>query len=53
VKAYRPPVGDEPLDDVEQALVRALVPIITRNIREEAAAPRDQPQDDQRPQGAA
>jgi hypothetical protein len=40
---YEPPTGDEPLDDIEQALVRALVPILVRKVRE-AAAQKDAPQ---------
>ncbi len=35
---YRPPEGDEPLDEIEQALVRALVPLIAAKILEEEAA---------------
>ena len=34
---YVPPAGDEPLDDIELAVVRALVPIIVAKIREENA----------------
>jgi hypothetical protein len=34
---YEPPTGDEPLDAIEQALVRALVAVILRERREEAA----------------
>jgi hypothetical protein len=37
---YVPPTGDEPLDAIELALVRALVGIIVRDIREEAVADR-------------
>ncbi len=37
---YVPPSGDEPLDDIELALVRALVGIIVRELREEAVADR-------------
>jgi hypothetical protein len=33
----RPPAGDEPLDDIEQALVRALVAIIAEALRADAA----------------
>lgn len=34
---YSPPTGNEPLDARERALVRALVQIIARQIREEVA----------------
>jgi hypothetical protein len=33
---YVPPTGDEPLDAIEQALVKALTAIIVRQLREEA-----------------
>jgi hypothetical protein len=35
---YVPPAGDEPLDEIELALVRALVEIIAKDIRNEQAA---------------
>lgn len=34
---YEPPDGDAPLDDVQRAIVRALVDIIVAEIREEEA----------------
>jgi hypothetical protein len=37
-REYEPPTGDEPLDAIEQAIVRILVPIIAAQIREELAA---------------
>jgi hypothetical protein len=35
---YVPPTGDEPLDEIEQAIVRAMVAIITRESLEEEEA---------------
>jgi hypothetical protein len=37
-REYEPPTGDEPLDLVEQALVRMWVDIIAREIEEDLAA---------------
>lgn len=34
---YLPPTGDEPLDAIEQAIVRMWIRIIAAEIREEAA----------------
>jgi hypothetical protein len=38
---YVPPTGDGPLDLVEEALVRALVPILSERIRERLARGED------------
>lgn len=38
---YVPPSGDEPLDDIELALVRALVPLLVAKIREGLATRTD------------
>jgi hypothetical protein len=35
---YEPPSADEPLDDVQRAIVRMFIAIIMREIREEEAA---------------
>jgi hypothetical protein len=35
---YVPPTGDAPLDEIEQALVRALVAVIVEELRVEAVA---------------
>lgn len=40
LERYEPPIGDEPLDAVELAFVRALVPVIAERIREELAQER-------------
>jgi hypothetical protein len=45
---YVPPTGDEPLDEIEQALVRALVSAIVKELRagqQEAAAERQAQRD--------
>jgi hypothetical protein len=35
--AYVPPTADEPLDEIQRAIVRALVPVIAARVREELA----------------
>jgi hypothetical protein len=35
---YEPPTGDEPLDDIERAFVRAMISALLAEIREEEAA---------------
>ena len=37
-RVYRPPIENEPIDEIQLALVRALAPIIIEKIREELAA---------------
>jgi hypothetical protein len=48
---YTPPTGDEPLDAIEQALVRMWIDIIAAEIRDELAAARasESPREDDRP----
>ena len=49
-REYCPPVGDEPLDEIERAVIRALVSILAREIREELEAER---QHDEAPERTA
>lgn len=45
---YDPPSGDhEPLDAIQEAIVRALVPVIAARIREQLHAQAQQRQDEQ------
>ena len=37
LEPYEPPSGDEPIDDIERAFIRLLVPAIAARIREELA----------------
>jgi hypothetical protein len=53
VKRYVPPTDDEPLDQIQWAIVRALVPVIAETIRQQLIAEYESLNDDTRNEALA